>query len=87
MESTRAPFVQGQYGPDLVHLMSEALESAWRQVRHLVNDVELGRLVLAGAIIEQVDLGVRAQDDLVASARKALEAAIRLAPGQAESLA
>jgi hypothetical protein len=83
MDAMRATFAQGEYGPELVRLMTEALESAWRQVLPLVKDVELGRLVLAGAIIEQVDLGVRAHDDLVASARKALEAALRLSCGAA----
>jgi hypothetical protein len=86
MDAKRAPFAQGEYGPELVRLMTEALESAWRQVLPLVKDVELGRLVLAGAIIEQVDLGMRAHDDLVASARKALEAALRLSGGEAAPL-
>jgi hypothetical protein len=87
MDATRAPFAQGEYGPELVRLMTEALDSAWRQVDPLVKDVELGRLVLASAIIEQVDLGVRVHDDLVATARKALEAAMRLSGGDAASLA
>ena len=87
MDATHTPFAQGEYGPELVRLMTEALESAWRQVRPLVKDVELGRLVLASAIIEQVDLGVRVHEDLVATARKALEAAMRLSFGDAASLA
>jgi hypothetical protein len=65
--------------------MTEALESAWRQVHPLVKDVELGRLVLASAIIEQVDLGVRVHEDLVATAKKALQAALRLSYGDATS--
>jgi hypothetical protein len=87
MNGTRAPFAQGEYGPELVELMTEALESAWGQVRPAVKDVELGRLVLASAIIEQVDLGVRVREDLVATARKSLEAALRLSFGDAASTA
>jgi hypothetical protein len=67
--------------------MTEALESAWIQVQPAVKDVELGRLVLASAIIEQVDLGVRVHEDLVATARKSLEAALRLSGGDVASTA
>ncbi len=87
MDATRASFAQGEYGPELVSLMAEALDSVWREVQPFVRDVELGRLVLASAIIEQVDLGVRARDDLAATARRALEAALRLSHGDAASLA
>lgn len=80
MTSRRARLGQREYGPELVQLMSEALESAWRQASHLAQDAELGRLVMAGAIIDQVDLGVRSLEDLVAMARKALDAATRLSP-------
>jgi hypothetical protein len=86
MESSHRRFAQGEYGPELVRLMTEALESAWRQAPTLVEDVELGRLVMASAIIEQVDLGVRNHDELVSIAGKALAAALRVSYGEAPSL-
>lgn len=87
MRSTHARFAQGEYGPELVRLMSNALESAWLQAGGVVSDAELGRLVMASAIIEQVDLGVTAHDELVAKAQKALAAAVRLSGGEAPTLA
>jgi hypothetical protein len=80
MISARARLERREYGPDLVQLMSEALESAWRQAGHVAQDAELGRLVMAGAIIDQVDLGARRHEDLVAVARKALDTAALLSP-------
>jgi len=64
------------YGPELIKLMTQALESAWRQSSGLSKDVELARLVMANAIIEEVDAGVRAHEVLVVSARNALLAAM-----------
>ena len=87
MRSTHARFAQGEYGPELVRVMSDALESAWLQARGAVRDAELGRLVMASAIIEQVDRGVTAHEELVATARNALAAALRLSPGEEASLA
>ena len=86
MGHTHAPFPGGAYGPELVRLMADALESAWRQARCVARDAELGRLVMASAIIEQIDLGVRRQEELAATALKALDAAMRLARGDAPSL-
>jgi hypothetical protein len=80
MTPRRARLERREYGPELVQLMSEALESAWGQTSDLALDVELGRLVMAGAIIDQVDLGVRRREELVAVARKALDAAALLSP-------
>jgi hypothetical protein len=72
----------GEYGPDLVELMSEALDSAWRQVRRPPRDAELARLIMAAAILEQVDAGVRVRDELIGGAAKALAAAARLSGGE-----
>ena len=74
-------FASGEYGPDLVALMTEALEIAWRQVANPPPDTELARLIMAGAILEQVDAGVRKRDELIAGAAKALAAAARLSGG------
>lgn len=77
----RSRLTSGEYGPDLVALMSEALESAWRQIPKAPRDAELARLVMAGAILEQIDAGVRVRDDLIAGAANALAAATRLSGG------
>ena len=76
-----ARFTSGEYGPDLVRLMTDALESAWAEAFGAPGDSELRRLVMASAILEQVDLGVRAHEELVAKARSALAAALRLSMG------
>jgi hypothetical protein len=74
-------FSSGAYDPDLVRLMADALECAWRGVSLGPKDAELGRLVLAGAIIDCVDAGDRAHDVLVAKAKAALAIAARFSPG------
>ncbi|GEM_PF-3945459 len=87
MKSARAHFAQGEYGPELLRLMTEALDGAWLQAREMVRDAELGRLVLASAIIEQVDRGVRSPEALIESAKQALAAALRLSCGGAPRIA
>jgi hypothetical protein len=44
------PF-NGGYGPELIKLMTQALDSAWRQSSGVSKDVELTRLVMANAIM------------------------------------
>jgi hypothetical protein len=68
----------GEYGPELLKLMSEALDAAWLRVRLTPKDADLARLIMAGAIFEQVDAGVRAHDRLVAYATSVLAAAATL---------
>ena len=65
----------GEYGPELLALMGAALESAWAGVNGRIRDADLARLLMAGAIIERVDEGVRELDDLVSAATQALAAA------------
>jgi hypothetical protein len=74
----------GEYGPELLKLMSEALDTAWAHVRLTPRDAELARLIMAGAIIEQVDAGVRAHDRLVAYATSVLTAAATLSGGHGQ---
>jgi len=69
----------GGYGPELIKLMTQALDSAWRKSSGVSKDVELARLVMANAIIDEVDAGVRAHEALVASARNALMTALSVA--------
>ncbi len=71
-------FPHGEYGPELVALMGRALDRAWAAVRTKIVDTELARLVLASAIIDKVDAGVREHDDLVGAAISALTATSRL---------
>ncbi len=40
----------GEYGPDLVELMGNALDQAWERVQPKAIDAELARLVMASAI-------------------------------------
>ncbi len=72
------PFHLGEYGPELVGLMGDALDRAWKVVRPKVSDAQLGRLVMASAIIDKVDAGARERDALVEAAISALTAAARL---------
>jgi hypothetical protein len=66
-----ARFRSGEYAPELVRLMIDALDSAWEQAPGPPQDAELGRLIMASAIIEQVDLGVRVHEELVCKATAA----------------
>lgn len=77
-EAMLARFRSGEYGPELVRLMIDALDSAWGQTPGPPQDAELGRLIMASAIIDQVDRGVRLHEELVRNATTALAAATRL---------
>jgi hypothetical protein len=74
----------GEYGPELIALMGKALDCAWLRVKSKAADVELARLVMASAIIDGVDAGVREHDDLVGAAISALSSALRLAGGEVD---
>jgi hypothetical protein len=65
-----------RYDPELVKLMTDALDSAWRKIETRAESAELARLVLAGAIIDAVDGGSREREELVAKAVAALAAAV-----------
>ena len=56
------------YGPELAKRMRDALESAASQVKASPKDVEGTRPLLASAILDSVDAGVRDHDELVAQA-------------------
>jgi hypothetical protein len=72
----------GEYSPELIALMTDALNAAWReQTVALSHDADLARLVMASAIIEHVDAGVRLHEELVTRATRALTAAIGLSRG------
>ena len=57
---------RGEYGPEAIALMGASLERAWELVKGTVRDVDLARLIMAGAIIDRVDEGVLDPGDLAA---------------------
>jgi hypothetical protein len=71
-------FESRRYDPELIKLMKVALERAWDKVRNPPKSAELARLVLASAIIDAVDAGVRECEQLAAKALAALAAAARV---------
>jgi hypothetical protein len=81
----RPRLASGEYGPDLVRLMGDALESAWENFAYGAYDPALARLVMASAILDKVDAGVRAHDQLVTAAVSALTVAITLSKGGFEA--
>jgi hypothetical protein len=79
--STPIP-ASGEYSPELIALMTHALNTAWRQQTVArSHDADLARLVMASAILEHVDAGVRLHEELVTRATSALTAAIGLSRG------
>ena len=66
----------GVYDPEIVELMGLALERAWAQFAPHPKDKDLARLLMASAILEKVDAGVRAADLLTEAAILALQAAL-----------
>jgi hypothetical protein len=78
-------FTSGGYGPELLKIMSDALESAWRKAPGAPWDSEFARLIMASAIIQQVDAGVCAHEVLVDSAITALATAKDLSGGGLET--
>jgi len=71
-------FESRRYDPEIIKLMKTALESAWEMVRIPPKSAELARLVLASAIIDAVDAGVRECEQLAARGIAALAAAARV---------
>jgi hypothetical protein len=78
-------FAPGEYDPELVGLMSGALDAAWLQAPGPSRDALLARLVMASAIIDEVDSGIRLHAALVEKAVAALAAAVRISGGEARS--
>ena len=79
----RATLSSREYGPELVVLMGDALDSAWQEATASTQDAELARLVMASAILDKVDAGVRESQQLVMAAVAALRAAISVSRGDA----
>jgi hypothetical protein len=75
----------GEYSPELIAIMADALKVAWGRLEGAVSDAELARLVMASAIIEQVDAGIRLREELVTRATSALTAAVGLSRGDVQT--
>ena len=71
-------FESRRYDPEIIKLMKTALDSAWAMVRIPPKSAELARLVLASAIIDAVDAGVRECEQLAAKDLAELAAAARV---------
>lgn len=71
------------YGPELARLMRDAFDEAWLKFADDVRDAHEARNLLASAIIDGVDAGVRDRDDLAARAVATLATAINIADEEA----
>jgi hypothetical protein len=72
-------FTSGVYDPELIKLMSDALEAAWSTYDPTPKNADLARQIMATAIIESVDADERSSQVLVASAVRGLDAAMESA--------
>jgi hypothetical protein len=70
-------FTPGVYYPELLRTMGGALDAAWQTFKPTPKDTELARVLMAKAIIEATDAGVRKHEFLVDKAVRALRAAIK----------
>jgi hypothetical protein len=71
-------FTSGVYSPELVEVMTAALEEAWAKFDPPPKDGDLARLHLASAIVDAVDAGEREPEVLAAKSVHALRAAVKL---------
>lgn len=71
-----ARFTSGVYGPEIVRLMTDALEAAWSKHNGPPHNTDLARQIMATAIIEAVDKDKRSSEALVAAAIRALDDAM-----------
>jgi hypothetical protein len=72
-------FTSGVYDPELVKLMSDALEAAWGKYDPRPKNADLARQIMATAIIETVDADERSSHVLIAVAVRSLDAALESA--------
>jgi hypothetical protein len=56
------------YGPELTALMRDAFDEAWLKFADHVSDTNLTRNLLASAIIDAIDAGIRDHDAIVSHA-------------------
>jgi hypothetical protein len=70
----------GVYYPEIVRMMGNALDAAWKEFKPTPKNGDLARRVMASAIIEGIEAGKRDHDVLVRKATVTLMAAIRVDP-------
>lgn len=70
----------GIYYPEMLRVMGDALDAAWREFKPTPKNEDLARLVMASAIIEGIEAGKRDHDVLVRKATVTLMAAIKIDP-------
>jgi hypothetical protein len=56
------------YQPETTRLMKEAFDEAWPSVKTIDHDSALTRKLLASAIVDQINAGVRDRETIVARA-------------------
>jgi hypothetical protein len=61
-------FEAGTYDPETNELMKDAFEAALPKVKIVDHDIGLTRTLLASAILDQVNAGVRDREAIVAGA-------------------
>lgn len=73
-------FTSGAYGPELVKVMTSALDRAWDDFEPRPKNLSLARSLMASAIIEAVEAGDRDEQSLVRKATVTLIKAIKVDP-------
>ena len=70
----------GVYYPEILTVMGDALDIAWKKFRPVPKNAALARTVMASAIIEAVEAGESEPATFVDRATRALRAAIKEDP-------
>ena len=65
-------FTRGVYYPELLRTMGRALDAAWESLNPASKDTACDRLMMASAIINAADVGIRKHEFLVDRALRAL---------------
>ena len=73
-------FASGVYGPELVKIMSDALDRAWRDFEPRPKNEVLAKSLMASAIIEAVEAGDSGEEALVRRATVTLIKAVKIDP-------
>jgi len=75
-------FNSGAYDPELIKLMSAAVNAAWDAFEPRPRNEPLAKSLMASAVIENVEAGVNDRETLVRRATIALIAAIKIDPAE-----
>ncbi len=68
--------MQGVYAPEILKVMGDALDRAWKEFKPRPKNAELARLLMTSAIIDAVEAGAAEATILADKATRALSAAI-----------